>query len=279
MQEDIIERIVLKTIDIPPLPPVAMKVMGLIHDDHASLNALEEIISRDQGFSTRLLRIANSPYYGRDRKIENISQAIMLIGFETLKSLVIATSIRDLHRRFGVFEQKLWEHSLGVALCGSLVAMITNLATPDEALVCGIVHDVGKTVINNTLPEIYIKIYDKVYKEGKSVKDVEDEVLGFNHTIIGNLIAKKWKLPEKMEMVITYHHDYPYPTHEDPAFADICNIIRVSDQICLKLGIGVKDPIDIPIDYESLGITEDALNELIGLFKIKFDDQKDFLLS
>lgn len=279
MQEDIIERIVLKTIDIPPLPPVAMKVMGLIQDDYSSLSTLEEIISRDQGFSSRLLRIANSPYYGRDRKIENISQAIMLIGFETLKSLVIATSVRDLHRRFGVFEQKLWEHSLGVGLCSSLVAMVTTLGTPDEALVCGIIHDIGKTVINNTLPEVYVKIYEKMQKEGRTIKDIEDEVLGFNHTIIGNLIAKKWKLPEKMEMVITYHHEYPYPSHEDPAFADVCNIIRVSDQICLKLGIGLIEPIDIKIDYESLGMNEDALNELIGLFKIKFENQKEFLLS
>jgi len=117
-----IERLILKTVDIPSLPPVAMKVMNLIKDDFASLKALEEIISRDQGFATRLLRIANSPYYGRDRKIEDISQALLLTGFETLKSLVIAASLKDLNRQFGIFEQKLWEHSLGVALCSSLLA-------------------------------------------------------------------------------------------------------------------------------------------------------------
>jgi len=160
-----IERIILKTVDIPSLPPVAMKVMNLIKDDFASLKALEEIISRDQGFATRLLRIANSPYYGRDRKIEDISQALLLIGFETLKSLVIAASLKDLNRQFGIFEQKLWEHSLGVALCSSLLAMVTRLATSDEALVCGLMHDVGKTVINNAMPELYIQIYEKCIKK------------------------------------------------------------------------------------------------------------------
>ncbi len=279
MQEEIIERIILKTVDIPSLPPIAMKVMNLIHDDYASLRALEEIISRDQGFATRLLRIANSPYYGRDRKIEDIPQAILLIGFETLKSLVIATSLKDLHRNFGVFEQRLWEHSLGVALCSSLIAMVTHMATSDEALVCGLIHDVGKTVINNTMPEIYIQIYEKMYKENRPIIEIEDEILGFNHTIIGNLIAKKWRLPEKLEIVITYHHAYPYPDYEDQAFADICNIVRVADQICLNLGIGLKEPFLNKIDFESLGITEDAINELIGLFKIKFEQQKDYLLS
>ncbi|MGB9710033.1 MAG: HDOD domain-containing protein [Thermodesulfovibrio sp.] len=279
MQEEIIERIILKTVDIPSLPPIAMKVMGLIYDDHASLKALEEIISRDQGFATRLLRIANSPYYGRDRKIENISQAILLIGFETLKSLVIATSLRDLYRNFGVFEQRLWEHSLGVALCSSLLAMATQMVTSDEALVCGLIHDVGKTVINNAMPEVYFQIYEKMYKENRPVIEIEDETLGFNHTLIGNLIAKKWKLPEKLEMVITYHHTNPYPDYEDQAFADICNIVRVADQICLNLGIGLKEPFITQIDFEYLGLTEDAINELIGLFKIKFDQQKDYLLS
>ncbi|GAQ94237.1 HDIG domain-containing protein [Thermodesulfovibrio aggregans] len=279
MQEEIIERIILKTVDIPSLPPIAMKVMGLIQDDYASLKTLEDIISRDQGFATRLLRIANSPYYGRDRKIEDIPQAILLIGFETLKSLVIATSLKDLHRNFGVFEQRLWEHSLGVALCSSLLAMVTRLATSDEALVCGLIHDVGKTVINNAMPEMYMQIYEKMYEEHRPIIEIENEVLGFNHTIIGSLIAKKWKLPEKLEVVITHHHTYPYPAYEDQAFADICNIVRVADQICLNLGIGLKEPFETTIDYESLGMTEDNITEVAGLFKIKFEQQKEFLLG
>lgn len=279
MQEEIIERIILKTVDIPSLPPIAMKVMGLIQDDYASLKTLEDIISRDQGFATRLLRIANSPYYGRDRKIEDIPQAILLIGFETLKSLVIATSLKDLHRNFGVFEQRLWEHSLGVALCSSLLAMVTRLATSDEALVCGLIHDVGKTVINNAMPEMYMQIYEKMYEEHRPIIEIENEVIGFNHTIIGSLIAKKWKLPEKLEVVITHHHTYPYPDYEDQAFADICNIVRVADQICLNLGIGLKEPFETTIDYESLGMTEDNITEVAGLFKIKFEQQKEFLLG
>jgi len=279
LNEDIIERIILKTVDIPSLPPIAMKVMSLIEDDYASLKALEEIISRDQGFATRLLRIANSPFYGLDRKIDSISQAILIIGFETLKSLVVATSLRDLHRKFGVFEQRLWEHSLGVALCSSLLAMITNFATPEEALVCGLVHDVGKTVINNAMPEIYVQVYERVSKEKRPVIEIEDEVIGFNHTIIGNLIAKKWKLPEKLEMVITYHHTFPYPNYEDQAFSDICNIVRVADQICLSLGVGLKEPLEVNVDYEYLDLKEEALNEITGLFKLRFEKQKEFLLS
>ncbi len=279
MEEHIIENIILKTVDIPTLPPIAMKVMNLIKDDFASLSVMEETISRDQGFVTRLLRIANSPYYGQDRKIEDIKQALLLIGFETLKSLVIATALRDLHRKFGVFEQRLWEHSLGVGLCSSLLAIITRMAKPDEALVCGLIHDVGKTIINNSMPEIYPQLYDKLYENGGTIKDLESETFGFDHTIIGSLISKKWKLPEKLEMVITYHHTYPYPDYEDVAYADICNIVRVADQICNSIGIGLKKPLEITVDYESLDLSEDAYTELVGLFKIQFEKQKDNLLG
>ena len=279
LQEEIIERIILKTVDIPSLPPIAMKVMELIKDDHASLKSLEEIITRDQGFTTRLLRIANSPYYGQDRKIESISQAIMLIGFDTLRSLILATSLRDLHRNYGPFEQKLWEHALGVGLCSSLIAMITHLSNSDEALVSGLLHDVGKTVINNAMPEMYIKIYEKLHQEKRLSIEIENEILGFNHSIIGSLISKKWKLPEKYEVVITYHHENSYPEYEDQAFADICNIIKVADQICLNLGIGLKEPIEVTIENDLVGLNKEEMAEVMGLFKLKFEKQKDLLLQ
>jgi len=78
---------------------------------------------------------------------------------------------------------------------------------------------------------------------------------------------------------LTYHHTYPFPDYEDAAFADICNIVRVADQICNNIGIGLKNPLEVSIDYVSLDLTEEALVELIGLFKINFEKQKDTLLS
>lgn len=279
MDDNVIESIILKTVDIPTLPPIAMKVMNLIQDDFASLSILEEIISRDQGFVTRLLRIANSPYYGQNRKIEDIKQALLLIGFETLKSLIVVTALRDIHRKFGVFEQRLWEHSLGVALCASLIAMVTQLHKPDEALVCGLIHDVGKTAMNNSMPDLYPEVYERIFDQKRSSIHVEEEMFGFNHTTVGSLLAKKWKLPEKLEMVVTYHHTFPFPENEDAAYADICNIVRIADQICNNLGIGLKEPIEVPIEHETLGLSNEELTEIVGLFKLQFEKQRDSLLS
>src|SRR5271157_5719840 len=135
MNEDTLEKIILDTVDVPSLPPVASRVLQLVSSDFTSINQLEEIISRDESFSTRLLRIANSPYYGRGRGIDTISTAIILIGFSSMKSLVAAASLKDLHRKFGLFEQQHWEHSLGVSIASSLLAAETEMLIPEEALI------------------------------------------------------------------------------------------------------------------------------------------------
>ncbi|MBI3592322.1 MAG: HDOD domain-containing protein, partial [Nitrospirae bacterium] len=131
------------------------------------------------------MRIANSPYYGRGRSIDTVSTAIILIGFNSMKSLVAAASMKDLHRKFGLFEQRHWEHSLGVSIASSLLAGETQLTQPEEALIAGLIHDMGKIVLNNSMPEPYSVIIERVYEEGLPSIEVEDEMLGFNHCNVG----------------------------------------------------------------------------------------------
>jgi putative nucleotidyltransferase with HDIG domain len=273
MKSDL-ERIILDTIDIPSLPTVAMKALELINDDGASINELEKIISQDQSFSARLLRIANSPYYGMNRRIDTISGGVMLIGFNTMKSLVVAASLKDMHRKFGLFEQKLWEHSLGVSVASSLIAKVTKMVQPEEALVAGLIHDVGKTILNNSLPDKYTLVSQKVYEEGAFFKDVEAEFLGYTHCDVGGLIARKWKLPKNLEIVIEYHHTESLPVFEDSAFEALCQIVSVADAICLSLSIGLKGPDNVKVPYNVLGLSESGYNKFLELFKANYAEQK-----
>jgi putative nucleotidyltransferase with HDIG domain len=280
LKEDILEKIILETIDIPSLPPVAMKVLHLMNDDYSSINELEKIISKDQAFSARLLRIANSPYYGRGRSIDTISTAIILIGFNTMKSLVVAASLKDLHRKFGLFEQKLWEHSLGVSIAASLLAVDTQMVKAEEALVAGLIHDMGKTVLNNSMPESYAVVIERVYESGVPFIDVEDEMLGFNHCNVGGLIARKWKLPKNLEVVIEYHHSETFPAFEDSNFEILCEIVRIANAMCLNLGIGLRRPVNISgIELERLGMSEERFTELQNRIKKVYIEQKAQLLE
>lgn len=280
MREDALEKIVMETVDVPSLPPIAAKVLQLINSDYASIAELEHLIEKDQAFSARLLRIANSPYYGRGRSIDTVSAAIILIGFNSMKSLVAAASMKDIHRRFGLFEQRHWEHSLGVSLAASLLAVETQMIAPEEAMVGGLIHDMGKIVLNNSVPETYSLIIERVYEEGLSSIKAEDEMLGFNHCNVGGLIARKWKLPKSLEAVIEYHHAEQFPPFEDQNSETLCQIVRIADAICLHLGIGLRAVVNPDtVGFEHIGMTASQFNELMDRVRRAYIEQKAQLLE
>ncbi len=280
MKQEALEKIILETIDIPSLPPVAMKVLQLVSNDNSSLNELEETLSKDQSFSARLLRIANSPYYGKNRSVDSIGKAIILIGFNTMKSLVVAASLRDMHRKFGIFEQKLWEHGLAVSIAASQIAADTKMMKPDEAMVCGLVHDMGKIVLNISLSEQYSLVIERAYAEGLSFIEIENDMLGFNHCQVGGLIARKWKLPKNLETVIEFHHTEDYPNFDDPSYEVACQITRIADAICLHIGIGFKREIDLStIGLEYIGYNEKQLSSLIERVAKAYSEQKGSLMQ
>ena len=275
MKEEMLEKLILETVDVPSIPPVAAKVMQLVGSNYTSISQLESIISQDEAFSTRILKIANSPYYGRGRTVDSVATAIILIGFNSMKSLVMAASMKDIHRKSGLFEQQHWEHSLGVSIASSLIASDTKMLVPEEALIGGLIHDLGKIVINNSLPDQYAVVLSKMNEENIPSIIAEDEVLGFNHCNAGALIARKWKLPKNLETVIEYHHAEHYPPFEDSGWETLCQIVQVADAMCLHLGIGLRVEVDLSkIGFEQLGLTESRFNELLEKLKRDYLSQK-----
>lgn len=275
MNEELLEKIVLETIDIPSLPTVAGKVLQLMNDDFSSINQLERIISQDQSFSTRLLKIANSPYYGRGKKVDSVSTAIILIGLNTMKNLVVAASLKDIHRKFGLFEQRLWDHSLGVSIAASALAAETGFMSSEEALVVGLIHDIGKTILNNSMPDSYSLIVERVYDEGISFLEAENDMLGFNHCNVGGLVARKWKLPKNLEVVIEYHHSDDFSMFEDNDFEVQCLIVKMADALCLNLNIGLRSSMELSnIELDRLGISQTKFNELSEKVKAAYLEQK-----
>lgn len=259
---------------------MAAKVLQLVDSDYTSINQLENIISHDPSFSTRLLKIANSPYYSRGRSIDSISTAIIIIGFKDMKSLVMAASLKDLHRRSGLFEQKHWEHSLGVSIASSLLAAETQMLSPEEALIGGLIHDFGKIVINNSLPDQYSAVIDRVYEKNIPTLVAEDELFGFNHCNLGGLIARKWKLPSNLEIVVEYHHAEQYPAFEDSSYETLCQLVQVADAMCLHIGIGIQAAVDVSkIGFEQLGLTAARVDTLLKRLKHDYISQKGQLFE
>lgn len=274
-----IENIISKTLDVPSRSQIVYKVLNLLNDEYLSIDELESFISRDKGFTARFLRIANSPFYGLTRKVKTLKDSLLLIGINTAKSLILATSSRYLYKNFGPFEQKLYEHSLAVGLCSSLLSNYTKTIKPEEALACGILHDLGKIFINNSMPEKYQRIYEKIHETEKSVIELEDENLGINHCEIGANVAEKWNYPDEIKIILQYHHANKYPQQVENSCLDICNIVKVANKISWKLGIGFKKDLKIDIDLLDFGIENKNLEDIENLFISYYESQKNFLLK
>ncbi len=273
MDDRELEKIIAETGDIPSLPMVATKVLTMVKDENLSLDDLEKTIEKDQAFSARVLKMANSSFYGRNRSVDSISGAILLIGFKTMFSLVMATAMKDVHRRFGLFEQKLWEHSLGVSMAASMLARETRVVSHDEALMAGLIHDIGKTVLNNNIADRYAMVVENVYQGAGQFFEIEDALLGFNHCNVGGFIARKWKLPKNIEKVIEFHHSPIFPDHADAVFEPLCQIVTVANAMVNGLGIGIAGSYTGEVNLDGIGLTTDRFAKIRDKFSTDFEEQ------
>jgi len=217
--------------DLPTLSSVATMVMDLLNSNDSTASELSKLISADQGLTMRILRMANSSYYGFPRQIGTINLAIVVLGFDTVKSLTLSLSIQDSFKewksRVKLDFQEYWKHSLYTAVGARFLAKSTSYVVPGEAFVAGLVHDVGKLVISGFLHDEDDKIRELTSEGGKSDFDAEVEVLGVCHGEIGGWLAEKWGLPAAISDAVKNHH-HPSESEID---TELSAIINISDRL------------------------------------------------
>ncbi len=250
--EKIIEMIE-ETCDLPPVPIVASKVLKLVNDPNSTVAQLEEAIVGDSNMVSRIIGMANSAYYVRVHKVKTLRAAINVLGYKALANLVIAASTRQFYTKFGLVEKLLWEHSVGTAISAAVLATEFKAVKSDEALVGGLLHDIGKTIINLSKPEEYRNIAEYVYNGNGSYYEVEKEKLGFAHNDVGSYLIQKWNFPVEIGKAIYYHHsiDEIDPASMDPFQVKYISLIDVANNFMRLLGIGYREP-DESVDVTSL---------------------------
>ncbi|MCE5311693.1 MAG: HDOD domain-containing protein [Nitrospiraceae bacterium] len=275
MEKKDMQQLTLDNIDIPSLPPVAVMVLNLAEKETTSLDELNDIISRDMSFSSRVLKIANSPFYGR-HEIADIPSAINMIGFKAMVSLVVGAASRDIYRKTNKFENRLWEHSMAVSLAASLVSERTRAAKPDEALVAGLMHDTGKAVLSYNLEKIYAEVIEMAERTGCTYVEVESKVIGYDHTDAGGVVARAWNLPKSLQTVMENHHKETYDKSISPHDKVLCDIVRIADSICLNRGLGFYKA--VPVERQAmdrLGFTDEICEKIIEELPEKFIQQRE----
>ncbi|MBN1916566.1 MAG: HDOD domain-containing protein [Verrucomicrobia bacterium] len=262
---------------LPSMPVVATRVMRELMDPQATADSLSKIVETDQALLTRILKIANSAFYGCARKVGSIQLAIVVLGFNTLKNLVIATSTRSLYQKQSLAEQTLWEHSLAVGIASHVLAMALSPGNLDNAFTVGLLHDVGKLVLYQQDPEGYSAILDGQAK-GATCYEPEQKLLGFTHAHVGAVLMNRWNLPENFELAIGLHHSLDGADFNrlKPQPKQLTALVNLADTIAKRVisGNDMAPTDGMPMAMETLGATNEQVDNYISMIKETLDQEK-----
>lgn len=238
------EDLIKKAGDINVLPSVARKILDALGDENFSINELEHIIETDQALAVKVLKISNSALYGLPQEITSLQQALMVLGLKTIRSLVLSVSTKSLYNKFGITEQKMWDHSVGAAFASWLLSTGHGKAVADIAFIGGLMHDLGKVFMNNETPEAFSEVMEKTYNDRVDSIDAEAEIYGYNHAEIGATLAGKWGFPSLLVKIIELHHlnNIKLEEIDDTVTAKGIACVNLANYFCKSLGIGYREP-------------------------------------
>jgi len=194
--------------EIPTLPGLFRKIVAVLDDDQASVRDLASIISDDQALTAKILKLANSAYYGRFRQVSTVEEAVMVVGFNEVKSASLSTTV------FGKFSKKipmetlagLWVHSLASATAVNAMGGRGQEVGLEKMYVGALLHDIGKLVLHVVLGEDYLSLVNQAASESCLLLELEKRVLGCHHAQVGEWLAQKWHFPQDLKEVIGFHH-------------------------------------------------------------------------
>jgi putative nucleotidyltransferase with HDIG domain len=218
-----VQRVISNIRNLPTPPIVFHQIQKVISDPNVSAAKVSSILAEDPAMSVKVLRLTNSAFYGLNREIESVKQAVVIIGFEAIKNLVLSASVLDMFKGKTIdqeYQEKYWRHSLSTAFCCRLLAnrlKARGFVDPDAAFSAGLLHDVGKMVVSCFLPDEYEQFLEARNDNIDSMDhQIEENIFGYTHAQIGGFLGTQWKIPHKLTEAITFHHQPQLYEEDDP---------------------------------------------------------------
>jgi len=234
------EEILHQSGDLPAMPKAALHILSVIDDPHTTATRLERAVAMDQALTAKILRIANSPFYGAVREIKTVSEAIVRLGFVTIRNwtLVTATKSVFLGAGAGLLFQKIWRQSILSAMASQLVAQAIRRTEPEMVFVGGLMQNIGQLVLARSHLDLFQQVLTVSAAEGLPYHVVEQELLGFDHGDLGALLIKEWNLSEDLEQAVRWHHRLDHP---DVQRVDLAAMIALGEELAACTGTNNPD--------------------------------------
>jgi putative nucleotidyltransferase with HDIG domain len=207
---NIVPQVLRSLKNLPPFPPVAQRALLLLNEPEVNIQELVEVVKFDPAVTANILRISNSAYFASNQEIHSLHQALLLLGTQELLKIIVCSGATPLFMSAtpGYFHERrgLWQHSVSCALMMDLLARKLSLTDQATGFTAGLLHDLGKIVLSLFGKQKFIEITELVEQEGVSFLEAEKIVFGINHAEIGGEMARMWNFPDRLRLVIAYHH-------------------------------------------------------------------------
>lgn len=264
------ESIVEGIVTLPTIPVILSALNEAISDPESSASDIASIISRDPPTATKVLRLANSAYYGLRSKVNTINHAVTMLGFNIIRNLVLTATVFDISTKnniAGLFDmEKFWRHSLGVAVAARIIARETfpkavNLG--DEFFICGLLHDLGKIILGEHVQKKFEEALLSSRDRSIPLFEAEGDVIGCTHAQVGGVLAKRWSLSGGVIAAVGHHHiplEAPDEHVKYAAIAHLADIFTRAKQV--GAGGGADPELDQPA-WEVLELSNRKIPELL----------------
>lgn len=252
--------------ELPTLPAVLPKVLKLVEQEDATLTELADVIRRDQALTSKLLKAANSAYYGFAGEISSLRHAVSLLGFRMVKSLVLSIGVLKTLPTDGSFnhfsQQGLWEHSLAVATAMQMIGDHLHIGREDLFTI-GLLHDIGIVIQAHFFTEHFGRMLELMKKQGIDQLEAEKEIFCCDHGEIGSMVLQRWHFPKEIIDPIAFHHKKTFPEHVD---RKTLAMLRVANALPTEMNIGktgLNYSVNIhPQDMAELTVSEGDVEQL-----------------
>jgi HD-like signal output (HDOD) protein len=261
-----LDDIVARTTDLPTFSAAALEVMKMADSANTRAQDIARVVSQDQAMSVRVLRLANSAFYGMSRKVSSLPEAVVVLGMRTVKNLAMVAATYPWMSKplkgYDLGPMQMWHHAFGTALGAQMLAIKSRKCDDQLAFTSGLLHDVGKVALSLWIGEKLKAIVYYAEREGLTFDEAERKILGYDHTEVGEHLGKNWNLPDDVLLGVRWHHE---PAKCEPYHA-VADCVHLGSAMAMSMGLGIGgDGLLYKFDdgcYLRLGISPDEMDSI-----------------